>query len=109
MSVRASHTSGDRPRLRLVSSSLVPVIPAGTECGWRRLATAIVSSTWDIARHLRDQRWSLVNEGLTERRELLGLMSSLQLDAQGRDCLRALTDAALESERAIAAMMGKSR
>jgi hypothetical protein len=36
-------------------------------------------------------------------------MRSLQLDANGRAALRALDEAALESERAIAAMMGESR
>jgi hypothetical protein len=50
-----------------------------------------------------------VHEELSERRELLGLMRSMQLDANGRACYRSLDEAALESERAIAAMMGKDR
>jgi hypothetical protein len=36
-------------------------------------------------------------------------MRTMQLDANGRSALRSLDEAALESERAIAAMMGKSR
>jgi len=40
---------------------------------------------------------------------LLGFMRAMQLDANGRAALRALDEAALESERAIAAMMGESR
>jgi hypothetical protein len=36
-------------------------------------------------------------------------MRSMQLDANGRACFRSLDEAALESERAIAAMMGKNR
>jgi len=43
------------------------------------------------------------------RRELLGLLRSMPLDANGRCCLRSLDEAALESERAIAAMMGETR
>ena len=63
----------------------------------------------DVTRHLREQRWGRVHEEMSERRELLGLMRSMLLDAYGRACFRSLDEAALESERAIAAMMGKSR
>jgi hypothetical protein len=98
-----------RPHLRLVSSKLAPVAPAASDCGWRRVASAIVASTWDATRHMREQRWGRVNEELNERRELLGLMRAMQLDANGRSALRSLDEAALESERAIASMMGKNR
>jgi hypothetical protein len=95
--------------LRLVRSSLQPVAPAASDAGWRRVAAAILASTWDVTRHLREQRWGRVHEEISERRELLGLMRAMQLDAQGRACYRSLDEAALESERAIAAMMGESR
>jgi hypothetical protein len=97
------------PHLRLVRSSLQPVAPAESDSGWRRVADAILASTWDVTRYLREQRWGKVHEELSERRELLGLMRSMQLDSNGRSCLRSLDEAALESERAITAMMGKSR
>jgi len=94
------------PHLRLVRSSLAPVAPTERDAGWRRVAAAILASTWDVTRFMREQRWGRVHEELTERRELLGLMRAMQLDAQGRACYRSLDEAALESERAIAAMMG---
>jgi hypothetical protein len=83
--------------------------PAEADNGWRRVADAILASTWDVMRYLREQRWGRVHEELSERRELLGLMRSMPLDANGRCCFRSLDEAALESERAIAAMMGESR
>jgi hypothetical protein len=92
-----------------VRSSLQPVSPAEPDAGWRRVATAILTSTWNVSRYLREQRWGRVHEEISERRELIGFMRSLQLDANGRAALRALDQAALESERAIAAMMGESR
>ena len=107
MSVPASQAR--HPHLRLVRSSLQPVASAEDVSGWRRVADAILASTWDVSRHLRDQRWGRVHEELTERRELLGLMRAMHLDAIGRMALRSLDEAALESERAITAMMGKSR
>ena len=76
---------------------------------WRRVAAAILASTWDLSRYLCEQRWGRVDEELGERRELLDLMRAMHLDANGRSALRSLDEAALESERAIAAMMGKSR
>lgn len=95
------------PHLRLVHSSLQPVAPAAPDAGWRRVADAILASTWDVTRFMREQRWGRVHEELSERRELLDLMRSMQLDAHGRACYRSLDEAALESERAIAAMMGR--
>lgn len=97
------------PHLRLVRSSLAPVAPTSADSGWRRVASAILASTWDVSRYLREQRWGRVHEELSERRELLGLMRSMQLDVNGRACYRSLDEAALESERAIAAMMGENR
>jgi hypothetical protein len=108
MSVPASQAR-QLPRLRLVRSSLRPLASAATDSGWRRVADAIMASTSDVTRHLRELRWGRVHEEISERRELLGLMRSMQLDANGRACFRSLDEAALESERAIAAMMGKSR
>jgi len=108
MSARSSQAFGHR-HLRLVASSLAPVASAEPNKAWRRVAAAILASTWDLSRHLCEQRWSRVDEELSERRELLDLMRAMQLDANGRSALRSLDEAALESERAIAAMMGKSR
>ena len=108
MSVPASQVRHP-PHLRLVRSSLHPVAPSEADAGWRRVASAILASTWDVTRFMREQRWGRVHEELSERRELLGLMRSMQLDAHGRACYRSLDEAALESERAIAAMMGESR
>ena len=108
MSVPASQARHP-PYLRLVRSSLQPGSPAEPDAGWRRVAAAILTSTWNVSRFLHEQRWGRVHEEISERRELIGFMRSLQLDANGRAALRALDQAALESERAIAAMMGESR
>jgi hypothetical protein len=108
MSARASQSPGHR-HLRLVASSLAPVPSADPNHGWRRVASAILASTWDLSRYLCEQRWGRVNEEISERRELLDLMRAMHLDAPGRSALRSLDEAALESERAIASMMGKSR
>lgn len=108
MSVPASEAR-HRPHLRLVRSSLQPVSPHEPDAGWRRVASAILTSTWNVSLYLREQRWGRVHEEISERRELLGFMAAMQLDANGRAALRALDQAALESERAIAAMMGESR
>ena len=105
MSVPASQAR-HASHLRLVRSSLAPVAPAESGSGWRRVAAAILASTWDVTRFIREQRWGRVHEELSERRELLGLMRAMQLDATGRACYRSLDEAALESERAITAMMG---
>jgi len=109
MSVNALPVQSRHPHLRLVRSSLSPMAPPETDAGWRRVATAILTSTWNVSRYLREQRWGRVHEEISERRELLGFMRAMQLDANGRAALRALDEAALESERAIAAMMGESR
>jgi hypothetical protein len=109
MSVNALPVQSRHPHLRLVRSSLSPMAPPETDAGWRRVATAILTSTWNVSRYLREQRWGRVHEEISERRELLGFMRAMQLDANGRAALRALDQAALESERAIAAMMGESR
>jgi hypothetical protein len=109
MSTNASEAQGRPRHLRLVRSSLAPVAPPDADTGWRRVATAVLTSTWNVSRYLREQRWGRVHEEISERRELLGFMRAMQLDANGRAALRALDQAALESERAIAAMMGESR
>ena len=108
MSVPASQARNP-PHLRLVHSSLAPVATSAPDSAWRRVADAILASTSDVTRHLRELRWGRVHEDMSERRELLGLMRSMQLDANGRSCFRSLDEAALESERAISAMMGKNR
>ena len=109
MSASASRARSHRAHLRLVHSSLAPVARPQGDSDWRRIAAAILASTWEVSRHLCEQRWGRVSEELDERRELLCLLRATPLDVNGRACLRALDEAALESERAIAAMMGKSR
>ena len=108
MSVNASRVAGHR-HLRLVASSLAPVAPPEADTGWRRVAVAILASTWNVSKYLREQRWGRVQEEISERRELLGYMRAMNLDAIGRSALRALDEAAIESERAIATMLGEKR
>jgi hypothetical protein len=95
-----------RPQLRLVQGSARPV---GTAASWQRVAAAVLACTHELGRHLLEQRWVRVDEALRERRELLEGMARMALDADGRRCLLSLEQAALESERAILAMMGSAR
>jgi hypothetical protein len=66
----------------------------------------VLGCTRDLAQHLLEQRWSRVDELMRERRELLGWLGRLPLDAEGVCALRALTQAADESEAAIGVMLG---
>ena len=87
MSVNALPVQSRHPHLRLVRSSLSPMAPPETDAGWRRVAAAILTSTWNVSRFLHEQRWGRVHEEISERRELLGFMRSLPLDATGgRHC-----------------------
>lgn len=94
-----------RPRLTVVrgTSERLSDDPASD---WRRLAQAVIACTHELGHHLVEHRWGRVDEALRERRELLAGLARLPLDGEGRSCLRSLTDAAAESESAIAAMMG---
>ena len=76
---------------------------------WRRVARAVIACTYELAQHLVEHRWSRVDEALRERRELLAGFERLPLDTEGHSCLRALTQAADESECALALMMGARR
>jgi hypothetical protein len=102
LAARQSHRS--RPQLRLVRGSFRPVT-GPTE--WQRVARAIVACTFELARHLLEQRWPRVDEVMLERRELIEGMERLPLDADGRRCLVSLQEAVAESERAVNAMMGR--
>jgi hypothetical protein len=93
------------PRLTVVRGSRAPVA-ADTEARWRRVAHAVLGCTQDLVQQLQEQRWGKVDEALRERRELLGWLARMPLDAEGRGCLKALSQAADESEAVIAAMMG---
>ncbi len=102
-----------RPRLTIVRGSHAPLATHRTDspaADWRRVASAVLACTQELARHLLDQRWVRVDELLRERRELLAGLALLPLDAEGRGCLRALEQATGESEAAISritcAMMG---
>jgi hypothetical protein len=97
-----------RPRLTVVQGSRAPVA-ADSEARWRRVAHAVLGCTQELSQHLVEQRWGKVDEALRERRELLGWLSRLPLDAEGRCCLKALTQAADESEAAIVVMLGSRK
>ena len=97
-----------RRSLRLVSSTLTPGALPGSTPEWRRVAAAVLSCTRELGRHLMQQRWSLVEEAMSERRELLMLMKRMYLDADGRRCLLSLEQATHESELAVAQMTGRA-
>jgi hypothetical protein len=110
MSLPGRETPLGRPRLTVVRGIHAPVatdLPPASD--WRRVASAVLACTHELARHLLDQRWVRVDEVLRERRELLAGLACMPLDSEGRGCMRALEQAAGESEAAIAAMMGTAR
>ena len=106
MSLAARENLRGRPHLRLVQGSFRPVI---SPVDWQRVASAVIACTHELSRHLLDQRWVRVDEALRERRDLLDGMARMLLDADGRRCLVSLTEAAAESEQAIASMMNRPR
>ena len=108
MTLPARDIPRGRPQLRVVRGSAGPV-PRADTADWRRVAAAVISCTHELSRHLTHQRWSQVEEAMSERRELLEWFARLPLDAEGRRGLRALAQAAAESDAAIAAMMGVTR
>jgi hypothetical protein len=93
-----------RPHLRVVRGSRLPQ-PQEPAADWRRVARAVLACTYELAQHLVEHRWSRVDEALRERRELLAGFGRMTLDTEGRSCLRSLTQAADESECALASMM----
>ncbi len=97
-----------RPHLTVVRGSRAP-LPRDPAADWRRVARAVMACTYELAQHLVEHRWSRVDEALRERRELLAGFERMSLDTEGRSCLRALTQAADESECALASMMGARR
>ena len=100
-----------KPRLTVVRGSHAPVVcnrtVAESPPDWRRMAAAVLSCTHELNHHLLDQRWVRVDEVLRERRELLSGLARMSLDAQARGCVRALEQAADESEAAVYTMMGR--
>lgn len=109
MSLPVRESPRGRPRLTVVRGTHVPVAAEGPASDWRRLASAVLACTRELARHLLDQRWVRVDEVLRERRELLAGLARMPLDTDARSCQRALEQAADESEAAIATMMGTAR
>lgn len=105
MSLTARQPARGRPRLTVVSGGAKP----RGDAEWRRVAGAIVACTMELSRHILEQRWVRVDETMNERRELIGWLARMPLDADGRRCLASLRQAAEESERAIASMMGIGR
>jgi len=108
MTLPAHDGARSRPQLRVVHGTNEPVALGGA-ANWRRVASAVIASTHDLTRHLQEKRWVRVDEALRERRDLLDWFARLPLDFEGRRCLKSLCQAAEESERAIAAMMGEQR
>lgn len=96
-----------RPALRLVASNLRPAGFVDNAPEWRRVAAAVMTCTRELGRHLLQQRWGRAEEAMDERRELLDLLRRMHLDADGRRCLVSLEEAANESERAVARIMGR--
>ena len=103
MTLAARQTPRGRPQLRLVRGTFRPVV---SPADWQRVARAVVACTYELARQLLERHWVRVDELMRERRELIDGMERMPLDADGRRCLVSLQEAAAESERAIAAMMG---
>jgi hypothetical protein len=96
-----------RPALRLVASNLRPAGFVDGAPEWRRVAAAVLACTRELGRHLMQQRWSRADEAMAERRELIGVLRHMHLDADGRRCLISLEDAARESELAVAAITAR--
>ena len=105
MSAPAHDPARARPHLTIVRGTHAPV-GRDAAANWRRVADAVLGCTQELAQHLLEQRWSRVDEALRERRELLGWLARLPLDADGRCALTALSQAADESEAAICVMLG---
>ena len=94
-----------RPRLTVVQGTR-SAVAADDEARWRLAAHAVLGCTQELVQHILEQRWGRVAEVMRERRELLAWLGRLPLNADGRACLRALTQSADESEAVIAAMLG---
>lgn len=105
MTLSARHAPRGRPQLTVVRGTRAPLASEPAH-DWRRVAQAVNACTLELAQHLTEQRWGRVDEASRERRELLAWLARLPLDAHGRCCLRALTQAVQESDAAIASMMG---
>ena len=104
MTFPARDTPNGRPQLTVVRGTRAPVTQAEPS-DWKRLAAAVLACTQELTQHLVEQRGSRVDEALRERRELLGWFARLPLDTEGKRALRALREAAEESELAIAGML----
>jgi len=103
MTLPARNIPRGRPRLTVVRGTPGPV-PRNDASDWRRIAAAVLACTQELTQHLMHRRWEDVDEALTERRELLAWFARLPLDAEGRSSLRALAQAAAESDAAVLAM-----
>lgn len=108
MSLPARQVPRGRPQLTVVRGTRTPML-GDVVTDWRRLASAVLTCTREITHHMLGQRWSRVQEGLNERRELLAWFGRLPLDVEGRQSLRALQQAADESDKAITSMMRPTR
>jgi hypothetical protein len=103
MTMPAREPPRGRPKLTVVRGTPGPV-PRNDMSDWRRIAAAVLACTHELTLHLAQRRWGRVEEAMNERRELLTWFSRLPLDGEGRRSLRALAQAAAESDSAILAM-----
>jgi hypothetical protein len=105
MTLPAREIPRGRPRLTVVRGTTAPVT-RDVSADWRRVASAVLACTHELTGHMLAQRWGRVQEAMCERREMLEWLARLPLDAEGRRCLLALTQAADEAEAALVSMMG---
>lgn len=87
-----------RPQLRLIQGGAAgDRLPAR----WRAVADEVVHCSEAISANLALGRWAKVARLVEERRALLHLLRRAALDSAGRRCVRALQQAAEESEAMI--------
>jgi hypothetical protein len=87
-----------RPQLRLIEGGYPgDRLPAR----WRAIADEVVHCSEAISASLALGRWAKVARLVEERRALLVILRRAALDAAGRRCVRALQEAAEESDAMI--------
>ena len=109
MTLPARDIPRGRPRLTVVRGTPRRRCRATTPPTGAASPSAVLACTQELTLHLMNRRWGRVEEAMSERRELLEWLARLPLDGEGRRSLRALAQAAAESDTAIAAMMGVTR
>jgi hypothetical protein len=95
------------PRLRVVRGT--HATRSHPSADWRRLARAVIACTHELGEFLAEQRWGRVHEVMCERRELLTFLQRMDLDVEGRRCLKSLEQAIAESETAVNALSRRAQ